>query len=93
MNVNYFNKYIHTGCIMKNLWCWNFLIFHTILINDVSNKIILNGLQFEWIQYLFLSSVLKRIINFFFFKLHYKLFLLSFIFYFEYENVNNHAHA
>jgi hypothetical protein len=44
-------------CIMKNLWCCNFLIFHTILINDVSNKIVLNGLQFELIQYLFLSSV------------------------------------
>jgi hypothetical protein len=25
---------------MKNLWCCNFLIFHTILINDVSNKIV-----------------------------------------------------
>jgi hypothetical protein len=47
----------HTGCITKNLWCCNFLIFHTILINDVSNKIVLNGLQFELIQYLFLSSV------------------------------------
>jgi hypothetical protein len=32
---------------MKNLWCCNFLIIHTILINDVSNKIVLNGLQFE----------------------------------------------
>jgi hypothetical protein len=32
---------------MKNLWCCNFLIFQTILINDVSNKIVINGLQFE----------------------------------------------
>jgi hypothetical protein len=30
---------IHTGCIMKNLWCYNFLIFYPILINDTSNKI------------------------------------------------------
>jgi hypothetical protein len=50
----------YTGCIMKNLWCCNFLIFHTILIDDVSNKIVLNGLQFELIQYLFLSSVFDR---------------------------------
>jgi hypothetical protein len=50
----------YTGCFMKNLWCCNFLIFHTILINDVSNKIVLNGLQFELIQYLFLSSVFGR---------------------------------
>jgi hypothetical protein len=45
---------------MKNLWSCNFLIFHTILINDVSNKIVLNGLLFELIQYLFLSSVFDR---------------------------------
>jgi hypothetical protein len=37
---------------MKNLWFCSFLIFHTILINDVSNKIVLNGIQFELIQYL-----------------------------------------
>jgi hypothetical protein len=48
---------LYTGCIMKNLWCYNFLIFYPILINDMSNKIVLNGLQFELIQYLFLSSV------------------------------------
>jgi hypothetical protein len=50
----------YTGCIMKNLWCYNFLIFYPILINDMSNKIALNGLQFELIQYLFLSSVFDK---------------------------------
>jgi hypothetical protein len=50
----------YTGCIMKNLWCYNFLIFYPILINDMSNKIVLNGLQFELIQYLFLSSVFDK---------------------------------
>jgi hypothetical protein len=50
----------HTGCIMKNLWCYNFLIFYPILINDMSNKIVLNGLQFELTQYLFLSSVFDK---------------------------------
>jgi hypothetical protein len=52
--------FVYTGCIMKNLWCYNFLIFYPILINDMSNKIILNGLQFELIQYLFLSSVFDK---------------------------------
>jgi hypothetical protein len=42
---------------MKNVWCCNFLIFYPILINSMSNKIVLNGIQFELIQYLFLSSV------------------------------------
>jgi hypothetical protein len=51
---------IYTGRIMKNLWCCNVLIFDTILINDVSHKIVLNGPQFELIQYLFLSSVFDR---------------------------------
>jgi hypothetical protein len=46
--------------VIKNLWCSNFLIFQTILINDVSNKIVLNGLQFELIKYLFLSSVFDK---------------------------------
>jgi hypothetical protein len=45
---------------MKNLWCCNFLIFQTILIIDVLSKIVLNGLQFELIQYLFLSSVFDK---------------------------------
>jgi hypothetical protein len=45
---------------MKNLWCYNFLIFYPILINDMSNEIVLNGLQFELIQYLFLSSVFDK---------------------------------
>jgi hypothetical protein len=47
-------------CIMKNLWCCSILIFHTILINDMSNKIVLNGLQFKLIQYLSLSSVFDK---------------------------------
>jgi hypothetical protein len=51
---------VYTGCIMKNLWYCNFLIFQTILIIDVSSKIVLNGLQFELIQYLFLSSVFDK---------------------------------
>jgi hypothetical protein len=50
----------YTGCIMKNLLCYNFFIFYPILINDMSNKIVLNGLQFELIQYLFLSSVFDK---------------------------------
>jgi hypothetical protein len=50
----------YTGCIMKNLWCCNFFIFDMILINDMSNKIVLNGLQFGLIQYLFLSSVFDK---------------------------------
>jgi hypothetical protein len=35
---------VHTGCIMKNLWCYNFLIFYPILTNDTSNKIVLETL-------------------------------------------------
>jgi hypothetical protein len=35
-----FLYYSYTGCIMKNLWCYNFLIFYPILINDMSNKIV-----------------------------------------------------
>jgi hypothetical protein len=35
---------VGTGCIMKNLWCYNFLIFYPILINDTSNKIVLETL-------------------------------------------------
>jgi hypothetical protein len=45
---------------MKNLWYYNFLIFYPILINDMSNKIVLNGLQFELIQYLYLSSIFDK---------------------------------
>jgi hypothetical protein len=36
------------------------LFFYPILINDMSNKIVLNELQFELIQYLFLSSVFDK---------------------------------
>jgi hypothetical protein len=45
---------------IKHLLCYNFLIFYPILINNMSNKIVLNGLQFEFIQYLFLSSVFDK---------------------------------
>jgi hypothetical protein len=34
----------NTGCIMKNLWCYNFHIFYPILTNDTSNKIALETL-------------------------------------------------
>jgi hypothetical protein len=79
---------------MKNLGCCNFLIFHTILINDVSNKIVLNGLQFELILYLFLSSVFDKWKSFFFSNCTINFFAQFYRdFYFEYENVNNHAHA
>jgi hypothetical protein len=44
----------------------------------MSNKIVLNELQFELIHYLFLSSVFAQFYR---------------DFYFKYENVNNHAHA
>jgi hypothetical protein len=35
---------LYTVCIMKNLWCYNFLIFYPILTNDTSNKIALETL-------------------------------------------------
>jgi hypothetical protein len=38
------NRSFYTGCIMKNLWCYNFLIFYPILTNDTSNKIVLETL-------------------------------------------------
>jgi hypothetical protein len=36
--------FFDTGCIMKNLWCYNFLIFYPILTNDTSHKIVLETL-------------------------------------------------
>jgi hypothetical protein len=58
-------KGVRQGChdIPDVLWKTfgaNFLNFYPILINDMSNKIVLNGLQFELIQYLFLSSVFDK---------------------------------
>jgi hypothetical protein len=57
----------------------------------MSNKIVLNGLQFELIQYLILSSVFDKC----FFQMALLTFFAHFYrdFYFKYENVNNHAHA
>jgi hypothetical protein len=39
-----YSRKTYTGCIMKNLWCYNFLIFYPILTNDTSNKIVLGTL-------------------------------------------------
>jgi hypothetical protein len=43
----------HTGCIMKTLWCYNFLIFYPILINDTSNEIVLETLYVDMIYFFF----------------------------------------
>jgi hypothetical protein len=59
---------------MKYLWYCNFRIFHTILINDVSHKIVLNGLQFESYGYLIFGN------SFFLLKTNFWFFILMFMY-------------